>query len=304
MAGCSGGWRIGRQRRRLFAAVAVIAAVLAGCGQGSASTSPSITAPAASAGPAGQIQEWGPATVFPEGWSSTTPHEVAALHVADDDRSLLVDTRFVPVRLAERACAGDIGGWTEDEGHPDVLWMMVRTASPNVLADPTLLRWEDEFGACPERRSTLELPLDAPLGGRDIVVDGARWVPGADGYEPCELPACDPETGAGPAVAACSDGGQLIEDVRTLGDVPRHSDIVEHRCEGRWAMVEVDIGSGSCPAGDGQNPCAGETIDRLFLRAGTPHWEVIGRTRDAGCGDITDVDADFPAALCADRPAL
>ena len=70
-------------------------------------------------------------------------------------------------------------------------------------------------------------------------------------------------------------------------------------------MAEVDIGAGACGPTDGRSSsCAGQRIDRLFLRAGTPHWEVIGRTREVGCGTVTDVAADYPLALCEDRPAL
>lgn len=142
------------------------------------------------------------------------------------------------------------------------------------------------------------------MAGRDVVLDQVRWVPDTAGnYGVCELPACDPESGKVPAIADC-DGGSLAEDVRLYGDVGRHATIGESHCQDGWAMVEADIGAGACPAGDGANPCAGERVDRLFLRATAPHWEVLTRTRDAGCGDVFKVAPKFPAALCEDRPAL
>ena len=250
------------------------------------------------------IDHWSQASEPPDGWTFAAP-EVEAIRARPDRRGLRVEVRVEPVRLDDRSCAADAGGWIE-ETEPDIVRVYPRVALPNVLADASLGRWADEFGACPTTNPTIQLAVDRPLGDRDLMLDGVRWVPSTgDRYQRCELPACDPQTGAGAEVATCSDTVALVDDVRTRGDVPRHSDIGEVRCEGGWAMVEVDIGSSACPPSDGAaNPCAGKTLDRLFLRAGTPHWEVIGRTRDAGCGAISDVAAQFPLDLCRDRPAL
>lgn len=281
---------------------------LAGCGR---SASPDGASGAGGDGPAGTVartadlEDWGQGTEPPAGWTFGTP-DIDVLRAGADDRSLVVEAGFEPVRLDDRSCAGEAGGWV-DEGQPGIVYVFPRTVVPNVLADESLGRWADRFGPCKRATPTIELALSAPLGDADVLVDGVRWVrrAGSDDYERCELPACDPEQGGTPQLATCDDGAALVDDVRTLGDVPRHSDIGETRCEDGWAMVEVDVGSGACPAtGDGPNPCAGERFDRLFLRAGTPHWEVIGRTREAGCGDIADVEPDFPPSLCDDRPTL
>ena len=131
--------------------------------------------------------------------------------------------------------------------------------------------------------------------------DQVRWVADSSGhFTPCELPACDPSTGEPPVAATCEDGS-LAEDVRVHGDVGRHAAIGESRCADGWAMVEVDIGAGACPPTDsGPNPCSGQRIDRLFLRAGVNNWEVVTRSRSAGCIDVHQAAPEFPPALCVD----
>mgnify|MGYP003377545511 CR=1 FL=1 len=159
-----------------------------------------------------------------------------------------------------------------------MIWANLSGLLPNLTFDE-VQRWEGEFGACPTADSALELEIGAPLSGRDVVVNKIRWVADADGaYGVCELPDCDPETGAAPATAAC-EGGSLTADIRTYADVGSHASIGEKRCQDGWAMVEVDIGAGACPADEGANPCAGRRIDRLFLKVGVPHWRVLARMR-------------------------
>ena len=221
---------------------------------------------------------------------------VRTVHV-NDDRSLTAEVAIQPVRMSDGSCAGEVGGWVEDEDRPDLVWAMVSGASPDVGADPSLLEPEKSQGACAEAVSTVELTAPAAVGGRDIMIQPEdRWVPtGGGDYGPCELPGCDPDTGDPPKTASCDDGAALVDDIRTLGDVGRHAWIGETRCQDSWAMVEVDIGAGACGVADGTaSSCVGQRVDRLFLRAGSPHWDVLTRTSEAGCGNVTDVAAELP----------
>jgi hypothetical protein len=177
---------------------------------------------------------------------------------------------------------------------------------PNVALDDSLRRPAKRYGDCPSKSTTVDLKAESPLSGRDVMVDGVRWVDDGDGtFSRCELPTCDPDTGSGPTVASCDDRAALIDDVRTLGDTGTHTSIGEVRCEGGYAMVEADIGAGACPPADGSaNPCAGRRVDRLFLQAGSPHWSVIFRSREPGCSGVLAVAPTYPVALCQDLPSL
>lgn len=228
-------------------------------------------------------------TDLPAGWTMEAV-EVAGLR-AVDEQTLAVDTRVVRVRMDDGSCVGEVGGRAEDEGHPDVVWIDALLAGPGIVSDEALANAEEQ-GPCPEEAVAVEIALPRPLGGRDVRVGTFDlWTADEAGaYSLCALPDCDPETGDPPATASCDDQAALVDDVRTHGDVGQHATIAERRCSGGWAMVEAEIGD--------------QRVDRLFLRAGTPHWEVITRTREAGCADIATVAPDFPTGLCADRPAL
>lgn len=253
---------------------------------------------------ASDIDGWQPDDELPPGWGSAVAQgAVRSMRASADDRQLVMAVAVSPKRLADGTCGtGPAVGRVTDEGNPQLIWANLSVLLPNLTFDEVQL-WEGEFGACPTADSALELEIGAPLSGRDVVVNKIRWVADADGaYGVCELPDCDPETGAAPATAAC-EGGSLTADIRTYADVGSHASIGEKRCQDGWAMVEVDIGAGACPADEGANPCAGRRIDRLFLKVGVPHWEVLARTREAGCGPVAS-NPDFPKVLCEDRPAL
>ncbi|MEZ5382781.1 MAG: hypothetical protein R2754_13440 [Microthrixaceae bacterium] len=225
------------------------------------------------------------------------------MRTSDDDGKLVLEVAVSPKRLVDGSCgASPASGTVTDDGNPLLVWASVTVVVPKLDFDE-MQQWEEEFGACPTADTALELKIGAPMAGRDVVLDKVRWVADSEGeYGVCELPGCDPETGAAPATADC-DGGSLTDDIRLYADVGRHASIGEKRCQDGWAMVEVDIGAGACPAGDESNSCAGQRIDRLFLKAGVPHWEVLARTREAGCGPVVS-NPEFPKDLCEDRPAL
>jgi hypothetical protein len=248
--------------------------------------------------------EWSVAFELPEGWSSKTI-QVMNLRTIDE-HTLVVDGRVVKARSDDGTCVGEVGGWVVDEGDPRVVWIHPALAGPDAFMDG------NQHDPCPEEAVQAEIDLPRPLGGRNIVVSNADlWIPDDRGeavvgsFTRCLLPTCDPKTADPPAAASCDDQAALVDEVRTFGDVGRHASMVEVRCEAGWAMVEADIGAGACPPTDGEpNSCAGRRVDRLFLRAATPHWEVLTRTREAGCGAVTAVAPAFPTSLCEDRPAL
>ncbi len=283
-------------------ALPALIALVSGCGGGSATVdakaSPSVP------GTSG-IAQWNAATQVPDSWTLQTA-DAEAMRSNDNAQTLSVDVTLRPVRLSDASCAGEAGGWIEDEGNPDVVWVFLRTAVPDVARDDALLRPVRRYGECASVPTTVKLGATSPLSGRDVMADGVRWVDDGDGtFRRCELPSCDPRTGEAPTVASCDDRAALVDDVRTLGDTGMHAGIGEIRCEGGFAMVEADIGAGACPPADGgANPCAGERVDRLFLRAGSPHWSVIFRSREPGCGGVLALAPDYPVALCEDLPAL
>ena len=89
------------------------------------------------------------------------------------------------------------------------------------------------------------------------------------------------------------------------GDVPRRFSIANERCQGEWAVIEVDIGAGACPATDEpENPCVGQRNNRHFYRAVDDAWVLLAITRSAGCDDVHSADTSFPAELCDDLPAI
>lgn len=152
----------------------------------------------------------------------------------------------------------------------------------------------------------IEVALDGPLAGRSVVTQNpmAYWRVDVDGtYRRCVLPACDPETGESPASAACGDS--TLPDAVRRGDVPRRASIDVRACEMPWAVVDIDIGAGACPAtGEPGNPCAGLNIDRSYWKASDGAWEVLAYSSGPGCGDVLDVLPELPERLCAELPPV
>jgi hypothetical protein len=155
-------------------------------------------------------------------------------------------------------------------------------------------------------RGTVEIavPLDGPLAARPVVTQGpsGTWSSGVDGtYRRCELPDCDPDTGQPPPSAGCGDAS-LIDAVRR-GDVPRRAGIDVRACELPWAVVDVDVGAGACPAsGDDVNPCAGKRVDRSYWKAVDGRWQSVAYSDGPGCGDVLLHLPELPEALCAHLP--
>lgn len=104
--------------------------------------------------------------------------------------------------------------------------------------------------------------------------------------------------------ASCDDA--TLHDAIANADVPAHFQMSLIRCEAPFAVVDVDYGAGACaPTGEeGDNPCADQRVHRMYWRIEDDRWEPIGYDDNAGCGDIHQVAADFPATLCDDLPAI
>lgn len=229
----------------------------------------------------------------PGRWSA----EVSAVSPGADGQSLIVRVDVLPVEGSTGACAVDI----EHNGEPigEVVYVDVAFRSNAPAPDPL-------FPLCDTAPRDLVIELAAPLAGRHVITQTpvARWRPTTAGdYERCELPVCDSNTGASPPSATCDDA-TLADAVRS-GDVPRHVGLANKQCELPWAVIDVDVGAGACPAsGDGTNPCSGQDIRRTYWKAAGYTWEQVGASTGTGCGDIASIVPAFPIHLCADLPAF
>lgn len=235
-------------------------------------------------------------TIADEG-PSTFALPVQDVALAGDEQHLELLLGDLPASDAAGPCAYEV--------HPAV----VEDGAAPVRLDVTITMghpYDASFPSCPTQPISVTATLAAPLAGRDVVdTDGIgeplRWRLTDGTIERCELPDCDPATGTAPLAAAC-DNSTLYDAVRD-DDVPQHADIDVLGCDGSWAVVDVDIGAGSCPADEGPNPCAGVRVDRLFWHVDAGQWTRIHWSRDAGCGSVHEAEPDFPPSLCDSLPA-
>jgi len=104
-------------------------------------------------------------------------------------------------------------------------------------------------------------------------------------------------------LSTCVD--PTLADAVRSGDVPRRVGLSNKRCQLPWAVIDVDVGAGACPAtGDAPNPCAGQDVQRTYWRAAGHTWTQVGSSTGQGCGEIATIVPEFPIELCADLPAL
>lgn len=160
------------------------------------------------------------------------------------------------------------------------------------------------FAGCQLSDRTVNVSLKQPLGDRPVAFPPSqRFVVVRSGgaYVRCTLPSCDPSVE--PRIPARCGNGTLQTAVFS-SDAPKRSRMSNERCEGEWAVIDVDLGAAACPAtGDPANPCAGQRVDREFFRIVDGAWRLRDVSRKPGCDDVTQVEPDFPLRLCADLPA-
>jgi hypothetical protein len=104
-----------------------------------------------------------------------------------------------------------------------------------------------------------------------------------------------------PVTVSC-DGSSLHDQVRAM--MLKHTALLDDRCEGTYAVYDVDWGAGICWQPETPNPCAGQRTSRLFLQAVGATWTAFYQNPDGGCGDVTTFRPDFPTSLCADLDPL
>jgi hypothetical protein len=264
------------RRHCLVALASMLVSCVAGCGDVSSNADNSEVSATQSAG-----------------WSA----EVGSVSPGADGQSLIARVDVLPVEGSIGACAVDVEHTVELEGN--VVYVNVTFSINGPAPDP-------RFPLCDTAPRDVVIELGSPLAGRHVITQTpiARWRPTKTGdYERCELPGCDPNTGATPQLATCDD--TTLADAVRNSDVPRHAGLANKRCELPWAVIDVDIGAGACPAsGDGTNTCSGRNIRRTYWKAAGYTWEQVGASTGTGCGDIASVVPEFPIHLCADLPAL
>lgn len=122
----------------------------------------------------------------------------------------------------------------------------------------------------------------------------------ADG-DPLSACAGDPGELDPAPTATCDDGSQQTMLRQTM---LAHTAFGDSWCEGTYAIVDADYGAGACTVGEWPNPCAGQQVARMFLRAVGGSWRVMYQHPYGGCGDIVWYRSDFPTAMCADLAPL
>jgi hypothetical protein len=200
--------------------------------------------------------------------------------------SVTVRSDPVPVESAAGECAVEITPWAQESNHEVIVYV----GYTGGVVSP--------FEGCEVAPRTVEVALASPVGTRAVVDGmGARfWL--RDGAW----------VGCGDVVMTCITEPASCDNLRDAisnADVPRHFGMSNTRCDGAWAVVDVDLGAGDCPVtGDGPNPCAGQRLRRMYWQVQADAWVQVGSDRGPGCGSIADIVPDFPSELCAGLPAL
>lgn len=235
-------------------------------------------------------------TTFPAEYSA--PYDVAATSPGADDTHLVV--RLVPLGVA---------GQINDCPVRAEIQQLDEADAGIVRLNFTLTARQVEADGCPEPWIDVPVALHASVKDRRVTIStgigGGWWLPTGSSYEKCQLPKCNPDTGA-PQPAPTCDNGTLSDAVRR-GDVPQHVVFKQVRCEGEWAVIDLDFGAAACgPVSEieGSNRCANQQVHRQYFRAEGNLWKLIAWDEQAGCTAIHATTPEFPDHLCADLPAL
>jgi hypothetical protein len=222
------------------------------------------------------------------------------------ERSITVRTDPVPVAKADGTCDAELTPKVLDpEGQAGQVGLSFDVEADRPMQNPDKLQDENGFpikwDGCELASRTVTVQLEAPLAGRGVTdpfgsefwIKDGRWV------------GCD-QVAMTCVVDPASCDGSTLHDSIANADVPRRFGMANERCEAPYAVVDVDIGAGACPA-TGEptdNPCADQNVTRMYWHIENDTWVQVGRTDGPGCGDILSQAPDFPTKLCADLPAV
>ena len=248
----------------------------------------------------------GPSTSISEHVASPAL-EISGISPSDNPAALVA---AVTMPVGEGACAIDVETRVEYEADRIYLGLTYTEDQTHVYEVKeeglVFIDGSSPVDDCERAARQVEVSLDGPLAGRAVITQlpVAHWLSSVDGrYSRCELPVCDPHTGSPPPEPACGDA--TLPDAVRGGDVPRRAGIDVRACELPWAVVDIDVGAGACPAtGEPGNACAGKNIDRSYWRAADGRWDLLAYSSGPGCGQVLEHVPEFPAAMCADLPPV
>lgn len=237
-------------------------------------------------------------------WGLSWP--VSEIRRTDSERTFDLVLDDVPVPDGSDLCGA--GAYAVELSHgPEYGALFIEVKLDNPSTYPSL-----EASGCERRSETVRFTATAPLG-TDKPIATVRhgsveqyFYPDGDRFTECALPGCDPTTGLPADDPGCDT---LKRDVRsgTAGlDLPRRARTQTVACDESWAIVQVDFGAAACPAtGDATNDCAGQNLDRAYLRLSeTGFWDVFDWDDLQGCGEVPETEPTFPIELCQDLPEL
>jgi hypothetical protein len=196
-----------------------------------------------------------------------------------DGATLVVESDVLPTADGTGLCQAEVTPSATETADEVVVYIGYESAT------------SPPFDGCELATRTVTVTLAAPVGARRVIdAMGARfWQEGGEWI------------GCGHVVMTCVPGpatcDNLPDSVANL-DVPQGTGVDVHGCDGRFAVVDADMGRRDCPAG---GEC--RRVDRLFLAVQDEEWAVVGRGRAAGCDVIADHAPDFPTAMCEGLPA-
>ncbi|MZD05971.1 hypothetical protein GTW43_12865 [Streptomyces sp. SID5785] len=221
-------------------------------------------------------------------WKTFAPFRVTAARLGDDGRALSVDAE---VPGGGKTCARKLKAVVTDTSESTVWVQVTFSALEGGAPNPDCRKTST---------ATAKVRLPSPLGHRELTTD-THTAFTADGAHLPALRLCG-ELGCHPAPTGCTPAS-YDQAVMAL-DVPQHTSRGDEHCDGKWLVFDVFMRMGqACPEGAAPG-CGAGLNDRWFFRAEKSGWKPIARSTHAGCVDVHRIEPGFPAALCADLPAL